>query len=99
MHNQIAQPNRAVDNSTIWTTNFSPAHNEDLFNGSGESMKGFYEQLSSGKYSVTNTVSDGFRCRTTRPTTATTRSRTTAAPGQFIEDSGNAWFRDALATR
>jgi immune inhibitor A len=29
LHNQIAQPNRAVDNNTIWQADFNKAHYED----------------------------------------------------------------------
>jgi immune inhibitor A len=47
VHNQIPKPDRSVDNSTAWTADFNTAHYEELFNGSGESMKDFYERLSS----------------------------------------------------
>ena len=53
----------------------------------------FYEQLSNGKYSVDQRgAATGYRCPTTSRPTATTRSRTSAAPGQFIQDAGNAWY-------
>ena len=57
LHNQIAPPDRELDNSTTWTQDYNKAYYENLFNGSGESMKTFYEALSNGQYSVTNTVS------------------------------------------
>ena len=98
LHNQIAQPNRAVDNSTIWTTDFSPAHYEDLFNGSGESMKGFYEQLSSGKYSVTNTVSDWVQVPYNASYYGDNAIEDNGGAWAFIQDTGNAWYQHALDT-
>jgi len=38
LHNQIPKPDRSVDNSTIWTSNFDRAHYDQMFNGSGESF-------------------------------------------------------------
>ena len=58
LHNEIAQPDRSVDNSNAWTADFDKAYYENLFNGSGESMKTYYEKLSGGRYSVTNVVED-----------------------------------------
>ena len=58
LHNQIPEPDRDEDNSTTWTADYDKAYYENLFNGSGESMKTYYEALSNGKYSVTNAVQD-----------------------------------------
>lgn len=60
-HNEIAEPNRAVDNKTIWQPDYSRKHFEDLYfsNTEGvESVKSFYERQSSGRYSVDGTVTD-----------------------------------------
>src|SRR4051812_28329380 len=59
-HNQIPQPNRAIDNTTIWTSNFSQSYYQNLlFNKSQvPSMANWYLQNSSGQYSVDGYVSD-----------------------------------------
>ncbi|TWD80404.1 immune inhibitor A [Kribbella amoyensis] len=58
LHNKIPQPDRKVDNATVWQADYSPAHYRDLYFGSGESVKTYYEKQSSGRYSVDGLVSD-----------------------------------------
>jgi immune inhibitor A len=97
VHNEIAEPDRSVDNSTIWTADFNTAHYEDLFNGSGESMRTFYEQLSSGKYSVSNTVSGWVRVPHNASYYGDNAVEDAGGAWQFIEDTGNAWYQNAVA--
>ncbi len=55
LHNEIPEPDRAVDNSTIWEPDFSQEYFQDLYFGTGprtESMKTYYETQSSGRYSI-----------------------------------------------
>jgi immune inhibitor A len=67
LNNSIPQPNRAVDNSTVWQPNFDRAHFQDLYFGKGgtagaggaqESVKQYYERQSSGRYSIDGTVTN-----------------------------------------
>ncbi|MEO3978203.1 immune inhibitor A domain-containing protein [Streptomyces sp. CAU 1734] len=66
LHNRIAKPDRARDNSTIWQADYNRAHFQELYFGSGtdasgkkkESLKTYYEKVSSGRYSVAGAVSD-----------------------------------------
>ncbi|MCW2636025.1 MAG: ina [Blastococcus sp.] len=58
-HNKIPAPNRNVDNTTIWTKDFSRAYFDKLLYSSTEgvtSVANFYEELSSGRYTVTGEV-------------------------------------------
>jgi len=55
MHNQIPAPNRKVDDSTLWQPNYDQAHYQNLY---FNRMKKFYEQQSSGEYSIGGTVTD-----------------------------------------
>ncbi|MDF3144798.1 MULTISPECIES: immune inhibitor A domain-containing protein [unclassified Streptomyces] len=60
-HNQIAEPDRAKDNSTAWQADYNQKHFQDLYFGTGknvESMKKYYEKQSSGRYSVEGEVAD-----------------------------------------
>ena len=55
LHNEIPEPNRQVDNSTIWQPDFSQDYFQNLYFGTGrgvESLKTYYEKQSSGRYSV-----------------------------------------------
>ena len=61
LHNQIAQPNRAVDNSTIWAPDFSKSYYDNLLFSEAKgvsSMRNFYIENSSGAYAVNGTVED-----------------------------------------
>ncbi|MEV1143997.1 immune inhibitor A domain-containing protein [Micromonospora sp. NPDC049799] len=61
LHNEIPEPNRAVDNSTVWQADFSPEHFRKLYFGTkpgDESLKQYYEAQSSGRYSVDGVVSN-----------------------------------------
>ena len=97
-HNQIAAPDRSTDNSTYWTSDFNRAHYEDMFNGSGESMKTFYEHLSSGKYSVSNTVSDWVQVPYNESYYGDNAVEDNGGSWAFIQDTGNAWYTNALKT-
>ncbi|MFF3211343.1 immune inhibitor A domain-containing protein [Streptomyces sp. NPDC002886] len=60
-HNQIAQPDRTVNNSTAWRKDFNRAYFQDLYFGTGKgknSLKTYYEKTSSGRYSVDGEVAD-----------------------------------------
>ncbi|MFE6715900.1 immune inhibitor A domain-containing protein [Streptomyces sp. NPDC057695] len=66
LHNKIAKPDRAHDNSTDWKADYNQKHFQDLYFGTGKDAKGqdkqslktYYEKTSSGRYSVDGNVSD-----------------------------------------
>ncbi|WP_203704253.1 immune inhibitor A domain-containing protein [Asanoa iriomotensis] len=61
LHNQIPEPNRAKDNSTIWQPDFNQEHFQKLYFGTGkndESLKQYMETQSSGRYTVDGTVTN-----------------------------------------
>ncbi|WP_375423719.1 immune inhibitor A domain-containing protein [uncultured Friedmanniella sp.] len=65
-HNQIPEPDRHLDNSTLWQPDYSPAHYRQLYFGEGQgvqSLKTYYERQSSGRYSVDGEVTDWVRVR------------------------------------
>jgi immune inhibitor A len=64
LHNEIPEPDRRVDNSTVWEPDFSREYFDDLYFGTGrgvESMKTYYERQSSGRYSIEGTTTDWVR--------------------------------------
>jgi immune inhibitor A len=58
LHNAIPAPDRSVDNSTVWQADYNRKHYEDMYFGAGNSVKKYYEKQSSGRYSVSGTVTD-----------------------------------------
>jgi immune inhibitor A len=61
LHNQIPEPDRNVDNSTIWAPDFSQTYFEKLLFSGEEgavSMRNFYIELSSNRYTVDGEVTD-----------------------------------------
>lgn len=61
LHNAIPEPDRTVDNSTVWQEDYSPEYFRKLYFGTGagvESLKTYYETQSSGRYSVDGQVTD-----------------------------------------
>lgn len=60
-HNTIPEPDRSVDNTTIWAEDFSQPYFDQLLYGTEagvNSVANFYEELSSGRYTVTGEVED-----------------------------------------
>ena len=61
-HNEIEQPDRSVDNTTIWLPDFNREHYQKTYFETGDdtypSLANYAEEQSSGRYSVTGTVHD-----------------------------------------
>ncbi|GAA2890588.1 protease [Actinoplanes cyaneus] len=61
LHNAIPAPDRSVDNSTVWQSDYSKDYYQNLYFGTGknvESVKTYFESQSSGRYSVDGEVTD-----------------------------------------
>jgi len=92
-HNHITQPDRAVNNTTLWVPDFSRAHMMDLlFNDTpgANSMRNFYKEQSSGRYAVYGDVTDwvlvaGNAADYDYPQKGT-------AVWNFIKDTVNVWY-------
>ena len=101
-HNQIAQPDRAVNNTTLWVPDFSRQHMLDLlFNDipGANSMRNFYKEQSSGRYAVYGDVTDWVAV----PGNAADYTYPNPDPNKrtvvwnFIKDSVNAWYAAQIA--
>jgi immune inhibitor A len=60
-HNEIPEPDRSVDNSSMWVPDFSQAHYEELLfstDPEANSMTTYYEEQSSGRYTVDGDITD-----------------------------------------
>ncbi|HUQ60972.1 immune inhibitor A domain-containing protein, partial [Lentzea sp.] len=66
VHNQIPEPDRAKDNTTIWRPDFSRQYFQDLYFSRAKdanSVANFYDKQSSGRYTVDGTVTDWVKVR------------------------------------
>lgn len=58
LHNQIPQPDRTVNNSTIWAPDFNTAHYSNMMFGKTNSFKDYYLKQSNGRFLAKGDVSD-----------------------------------------
>ena len=59
--NQIPQPDRATDNTTIWAPDFSQSYYTKLLfddSSGANSMRNYYKEQSSNRYTVNGDVTD-----------------------------------------
>ena len=96
-HNKITEPDRSVDNTTLWVPDFSRDHYMDmLFNDApgANSMRNFYIEQSSNRYTVHGDVTDWVAV----PGVACDYDDGDPGPGdansvwQFLQDSVNGWY-------
>jgi M6 family metalloprotease-like protein len=96
VHNQIPAPDRSKDNSTYWTDDFDRQHYLDMFFGEqGESFRGVYEEMSSGRYTVGGDVSDWVTVPYASASYGETESQTDMT--RFVQDAANAWYDSQVA--
>ena len=77
-HNSIAEPDRDYDNTTIWTEDFNRDYYLDLLFAEGEdvnSMRNFYIENSSNRYTVYGDVTDWVPLARAMPVIMTTAIR------------------------
>jgi immune inhibitor A len=96
-HNEIPAPDRTMDNSTTYEADYNPAYYEELFNGSGESMKNFYLKASRGQYDVTNTVQGWTQVPNNGAYYGANPREDEGGAWDFIQDTGDSWYADKLA--
>jgi immune inhibitor A len=103
LHNQIPEPDRATDNSTIWQADYDRKHFQDLyFSDEGESVKTYYEKQSSGRYSVDGEVTDWVKvkyneARYGRSNGAPCDGNVCSNSYELVKDGVNQWYADQIA--
>ncbi|HEY9323824.1 MAG TPA: immune inhibitor A domain-containing protein, partial [Agromyces sp.] len=97
LHNEIPEPDRAVNNSTHWAPAFETPYYDDLFFGDGESFADFYTKQSNGNYTVDGEVSDWVQVPGNASTYGDNSVEDYGGSWQFIEDTGNAWYDAQVA--
>ena len=101
-HNNIAEPDRSDDNTTLWVEDFNREHYLDLLFAEGEdvnSMRQFYIENSANRYAVYGDVTDW----ATAPGDACTYDDDLAHPDggnavwYFLRDTVNDWYAKEIA--
>ncbi len=101
-HNQIPQPNRAVDNSTYWVSDFNKAHYNDMLYSQKQganSMANIYIEMSSNRWTIAGEATDWIPV----PGAMATYNDDIEGPQggsatwYFLNDSVDGWYAAQLA--
>ena len=101
-HNNMPEPDRSVNNTDVWVPDFNRDYYLDmLFNGTpgANSMRNFYIEQSSGRYTVYGDVTDWIQV----PGAAATYDDDFASPlggnqvWYFLKDQINGWYDEQIA--
>jgi immune inhibitor A len=93
-HNAMPQPNRAVDNNTIWQADYNRAHYQEMY---FSKMVDFYQTQSSGRYTINGDVTEWVKVPFNGPRYGA-NSLGDAAAWTLIADGINLWTRQQLAS-
>jgi len=102
LHNEIPEPDRSVDNTTIWAPDFTEAYYEELLFSEAPgavSMRNFYIEESSNRYTVNGDVTDWAQV----PYNAAAYGRNycgsivCAQTWVFVDHSVDAWYDAQIA--
>lgn len=96
-HNSIAEPDRKVNNSTIWMPDFSRDYYMNmLFNNTpgANSMSNFYKEQSSNRYTVSGDVTDWIEVP---ENAAYYDDNPDANVWNFLKDEVNGWYNQQKA--
>jgi immune inhibitor A len=102
LRNQIPQPDRTVDNSTIWAPDFSKAYYQNmLFSGApgAISMRNYYIAQSSNRYAVNGEVTDWVQVpyNEARYGADYCGDIVCATTWLYVRDSAQAWYDSQIA--
>ncbi len=100
--NQIPQPDRSVDNSTIWAPDFSSAYYQNLLFSQAPgavSMRNFYIEQSANRYTVNGAVTDWVQVPFNEANYGANYCGgiVCARTWLFVRDSANAWYNSQIA--
>ncbi len=91
-----------MDNSTVWQADYDRQHFQNFYFGGGESLKNYFEAQSSGRYSVSGTVTDWTevqfnQARYGRSNGFPCASIVCTNTWALVRDSANQWYADQVA--
>jgi len=97
-HNSIPAPDRSEDNTTIWTEDFSQPYFDELLysqEAGDNSVANFYDELSSGRYTVTGEVEDWVTVDD-HPAAYYGDNVSDARTWAFVNETMNGWYQQQL---
>jgi immune inhibitor A len=96
LHNQIEEPDRAIDNTTIWQADYDRAHYQDMY---FNKMRNYYRAASSGRYDFTGHVTDWVRVPYNEARYGRSLCGTTICSNvwQIVADGVDAWYAAEIA--
>jgi immune inhibitor A len=100
LHNTIPEPDRDFDNTTIWTADFNRDYYMDILFADGEddiSMRNFYIENSSNRYSVDGDVTDWGKVPFNTKAYAGGPEGTDSDVWFFVWDSLEDWYNAKVA--
>jgi immune inhibitor A len=102
LHNQIPQPDRSVDNSTIWPADSTKAYYENMLFSEAPgavSMRNYYIEQSSNRYAVNGQVTDWVQVpyNEARYGTNACGDIVCSSVWAFVRDGGQAWYDSQIA--
>jgi len=100
-HNEIPEPDRNVDNTTIWEPDFNQAYYDNLLYNKDQvpSMANWYLAASDGRYSVDGYAGDWVQLPNNEAAYGSNYCGSivcTRDIGRFIEDLADGWYADQL---
>jgi immune inhibitor A len=102
LRNQIPQPDRSVDNTTIWAPDFNQSYYANLLFSEAPgaiSMRNYYLEISSNRYTVNGDVTDWVNVPFNEAFYGANYcgSIVCAQTWLFVRDSVNAWYNAQIA--
>lgn len=99
--NRIAEPDRSVDNTTIWREDFDRKYYEDVYYSEDPdvpSVKQYFESQSSGRYSVDGRVTDWVKVGYNEARYGNTACGSLVCPSVWhaVSDGVTAWYEQQL---
>jgi immune inhibitor A len=103
LHNDIPEPDRNVDNTTIWEPDFSQSYYDALLydEGRNPSMANWYLEQSSGRYSVDGHVSDWVQVPFNAANYGSNYCGDIVCQDTwfFVQDQANVWWDELVAEK
>lgn len=102
VRNQIPQPDRSLDNTSIWAPDFNKAYYENMLfsqTPGAVSMRNFYIEQSSNRYTVNGIVEDWVQVpyNEARYGTNACGSIVCSTVWRFVNDEVDAWYNGQIA--
>ncbi len=102
LHNEIPEPDRTMDNTTIWSPDFSKGYYENMLFSEAPgavSMRNFYIEQSSNRYTVNGVVTDWVQVpyNEARYGANYCGSIVCATTWLFVRDEAQAWYNSQIA--